>query len=951
MNFSFIYPNALWLLLLIPLTIGIAILGPRRPTFARFWWGLALRSLLIALIVLALAGIQLRQPIDQLTTVFVLDISDSISAEAQQRGEILIRQAVDTMPEGDQAAIVVYGKDALVERLASKEQAIAALTSAPVTSQTNISAALQLATALFPSDGAKRLVLLSDGQENIGHALDQADLAAANQIEISFVPLSTNSDATEVLVEALNAPANLRQGQAFDLTAVIHSSQSTAATLRVFGDDTLLFSDAVSLQTGRNRIQVPVDPLGSDNTGGGFYRFRAQIVPQNDTRLQNNEASAFTVVRGAPQILLVEGKAGEADQFATALAATDLNITTIAPADLPNNLDALAAYESIALINTPATSLPSGAMELLQVYVRDLGKGLIMTGGEDSFGAGGYLRTPIEETLPVDMDIRNTEQSPNVALALVLDKSGSMASCHCDDPNNPNNVQARVPSGQPKIDIAKEAVMQSAEALGPQDQLGVVAFDDAARTAVNMAQVGDFAALERQIAGLQANGQTNLQAGVEVALMSLQAADARRKHMILLTDGWGQEGTVNALVDEMSEAGITLSVVAAGAGSAPQLENMAERSGGRYYDATDMLAVPDFFLKETVTAVGRYLVEEPFFPFLATSSPILSGVDLGSVPTLWGYNGATAKPIARTILATPRGDPLLATWQYGLGRSAVWTSDVTARWAVDWIDWDGYAQLANQLVDWTLAPPQIEGFSAQATTENGQAVITVDALDEFASGDDVEISATLIGPKLEKIEVPLDPAGVGTYSARAEATDSGVYLVQLQVTQNDQPIGGQTLGLAVPYSPEYAVLEPNRGLLAQLAERTGGSELLDPMAAFLHNLPLADQVREIWQWLLLATALLFPIDIALRRVLFGRVSPQQVTAQVNDSAAIQWIRARMPQRTTPAPSGDPPPATSQPMSSNTVTGDATPQQPDEPTTESTNDTMSRLRQAKKRARR
>lgn len=940
MNFSFVYPNALWLLLLIPLTVGIALLGPRRPTVARFWWGLALRSLLLALIVLALAGIQLRRPIDQLTTVFVLDVSDSISAEAQQRGETIIRQAVDAMPEGDQAAIVVYGKDALVERLATKEQALADLTSAPVTSQTNIASALQLATALFPSDGAKRLVLLSDGQENVGQALDQAELAAANQIEISFVPLGTNSADNEVLVEALNAPSNLRAGQAFDLTAIVHSTSATNATLRVFGDDTLLFSDTVSLQAGRNRFQVPVDALN-----GGFYRFRAQIVPESDTRLQNNEASSFTVVRGAPQILLVEGKAGEADQFALALASTDLNVVTVAPADLPNNLDALAAFESVALINASATSLPSGAMEMLQVYVRDLGKGLLMIGGEDSFGAGGYLRTPIEEALPVDMDIRNSEQTPNIALALVVDKSGSMGNCHCNDPNNPAEQQARAQSGQPKVDIAKEAVMQAAEALGPQDQLGVVAFDSAARVAVNMAQLGAFDALERNIAGIQASGQTNLQAGVETALMSLETANARRKHMILLTDGWGQEGRLNALVDEMSDAGITLSVVAAGSGSSPELAALAEQSGGRYYAANDILRVPDFFLKETVTAVGRYLVEEPFYPLLMGSSPILNGVDLANLPTLWGYNGSTAKPLARTVLATPKGDPLLATWQYGLGRAAVWTSDVTARWAVDWVDWNGYAQFANQLVDWTLAPPQIEGFSAQATAENGQALITVDATEEVNANFD--IVATLIGPELEKIEVPLEAVGVGKYAARTAADEAGVYLVQLQVTQNDQPVGGQTLGLAVPYSPEYGVLDTNRGLLSQLAERTGGSELLDPLAAFLHNLPLADQVREIWQWLLLATALLFPLDIALRRVLFRNISPQQVAGQVRDSRTITWIRERVPQRSTkPTPSAADPNV------------DVQVEKPSEPIPadpqsegEAGDDTISRLRQAKKRARR
>lgn len=503
MNISFVYPSALWLLLCIPFTIAFALIGPRRPTVRRFWWGLGLRSVILTFIVLALAGIQLRLPFDQLTTVFVLDVSDSIPSDAQARGESLIKQAIDAMPTGDRAAIVVYGKDALVERLASKEQMLSELTSAPVTSQTNIEGALQLAMALFPAEGAKRLVLISDGQETVGHAMAQAELAAANQIEISYVPLGTQVEAPEVLVESLNAPVNVREGQGFDLTALVHSTSQTNATLRVSSDEMLLFSEAVRLQPGTNRFLIPVETLD-----GGFYGFRAQIVPDLDTRLQNNEAASFTVVHGPPRLLLVEGGPGEASHFAEALRANDLTVVTIAPAELPTNLGELAAFDAVVLINTPADELPVGAMEILQVYVRDLGKGLLMSGGEDSFGAGGYLRTPLEETLPVDMDIRNNEQLPNIALALVVDKSGSMGGCHCDDPNKPSTAETRQQSGQPKVDIAKEAVMQAAEALGPQDQLGVVAFDDAARWAVQMARLGDFSTLERSIGGLQANGRT-----------------------------------------------------------------------------------------------------------------------------------------------------------------------------------------------------------------------------------------------------------------------------------------------------------------------------------------------------------------------------------------------------------------------------------------------------------
>ncbi len=533
------------------------------------------------------------------------------------------------MTEQDQAAIVVFGKDALVERLASPDPLFADLSSVPLTSRTNIGDALQLATALFPDAGARRIVLLSDGRENVGRALEQAELAAIHGIELSYMPLDGPEGEGEVLMERLDVPADVRQGQNFDLSLAVNSTAATDATLRIFADGSLIHSQSVRLQPGVNRFRVPFEDAQS-----GFVRFRAQVVPDSDTWLQNNEAGAFTVVHGEPHLLLV-ASAEDGANLAQALSAASMDVSMIGPADLPTSLTELAAYDGIILANVAATALPAGSMETLQVYVRDLGKGLLMSGGENGFGAGGYLRTPLEETLPVEMDVRSREQTPNLALALVVDKSGSMGACHCEDPNLEQSYVRR-PIGQPKVDIAKEAVMQAASALGPQDYLGVVAFDGGAHWAVDVNQVGGFAQIENAIGGIQAAGDTNIRIGLESAYHALQKVDARLKHIILLTDGWLQEGELATLAVQMRGEGITLSVVAAGGGSALYLMGLAEQGGGRYYPATDIMRVPDFFLKETVQAVGRYVVEEPFYPFLSRSSPVLRGVAMAELASVVG---------------------------------------------------------------------------------------------------------------------------------------------------------------------------------------------------------------------------------------------------------------------------------------------------------------------------
>jgi hypothetical protein len=360
----------LWLSLLVPLTMALALLGPRRPTVFRFWGSLALRIALLTAIILALSGIQLRLRADTLTVVFLLDVSDSIPPEQQAFGESLIRTAVEQMPPGDKAAVVVFGQDALVERLASEEDSLPGLASVPVTFRTDIASALQLGLALFPDEGAKRMVLLSDGRENLGQALDQAELAAAHSIELSYIPLQGPQGEVEVLVEALNTPADVRAGQSFDLTVIVQSTAQSGGSLRVFGDGQLIHTQNVRLQPGSNRFLVPVEAGES-----GFRRFQAQILPDADTRLQNNIASAFTVVHGPPHVLLVEGAPADGANLADALEAAGMQVSRVSPSSIPGTLAELAVYDAVILANVSAGSLPDGVMETLPVYVRDLGRG------------------------------------------------------------------------------------------------------------------------------------------------------------------------------------------------------------------------------------------------------------------------------------------------------------------------------------------------------------------------------------------------------------------------------------------------------------------------------------------------------------------------------------------------------------------------------------------------
>jgi uncharacterized membrane protein len=338
-----------------------------------------------------------------------------------------------------------------------------------------------------------------------------------------------------------------------------------------------------------------------------------------------------------------------------------------------------------------------------------------MVGGPRSYGAGGYQGTTLEETLPVDMGVRDRQKQPDVALVVVIDKSGSMDACHCNTAGGGmGNGGGTGIGGVKKTDIGKEAILRAAAALTDRDELGVVAFNEQAHWVVHTQPLGNVGDLQGAIAGIRPDGQTNIFEGLEAAVDDLEHATATRRHIILLTDGWSSTGQYDGLLERMRRRASRSRRSVPGAAREPvPVEQLAKQGGGRYYDAANPASIPDIFLKETQQVSGQQIVEETFFPILTSSSPILRGLDQG-FPQLRGYNGTTAKPAAQTVLVTARDDPLLAQWQYGLGRSVAWTSDSTGRWAHDWVGWNGFNRFFSQLVSWTF-PARSRAASRRAS--------------------------------------------------------------------------------------------------------------------------------------------------------------------------------------------------------------------------------------------
>lgn len=891
LRLSFIYPVFLWLLLvLVPLWL-MTLLVPRRLPPVRFWSSLGLRTLLILLLVLSLAGTQVVYGVDKVTTIFLIDHSDSISSAARAQAEQFVHEALLSMHANDEAAVVVFGENALVERAPSSLQHLGRLSSTPVVGRTNIQEALQLGLALFPADSQKRLVLLSDGGENTGRALEAARLAAAGHVPIDIVDLASAEDVGEALVASLEAPAHARAGQEVTLEVTVESSVAQTAQVRILADQKVIVDQPQDLVPGMNRFSV-----SATNDEPGFRRYEVEIIPENDGRVENNRAAALVRVQGPPRVLLVEGQPSEARNLYDALTAANVEAEIVAPALMPTDLAGLSEYEAVVLVNVLARDLPVQAMANLPSYVRDLGKGLVMIGGKESFGVGGYGRTPIEEALPVYMDVRDREERPNLALVFVVDKSGSMDACHCASPDR--QAAPIQPGGERKVDIAKEAVIQASALLSERDTLGIVAFNESAHWALEATRGPTPDLVADAVSGIEPRGSTNVRSGLAAAEDMLDASDARIKHIILLTDGWGGGSSNEDIAERMRDKGITLTVVAAGSGSADYLEALAITGGGRYYPAENMSEVPEIFLQETITAVGNYIVETPFFPVIAAESPVLAGFSAG-FPQLYGYNGSTLKDTAQGVLIADDQAPVLAQWQYGLGRSIAWTSDAKGKWARNWVRWDEFPRFAAQLVGWVTPTQSSQQVVTDIRVEGAQTIIDVAVQD--ATGDpyeDLRMTATVIRDGETQDEVVLTQVAPGEYRASIASPSPDTYLVQLSGQQDGRTLVQDVAGLVVPYSPEYRQGQSNPVLLEQLRQLTNGALLTSPAAAFAHNLSGVARAQEIALPLLLLALLLLPLDIGVRRLLLRR-------SDLTDARA--WVHNRLPQGRSVRPTYAPDP--------------------------------------------
>lgn len=876
---SFAMPLGLVLLLAIPFVLYIG--WPRHAyRRRRDITSLVLRVVIVTCLALALAGAQISRAADRLAVIYLVDVSDSIGPDLQEQQLQYIRDSLLSMGPDDVWGMIVFGANPVLEHPVNAVRELAPPRSSTVTGNTDLSEAIRLALALFPDDTARRIVLLSDGRPTVGNTDAAVQLAAAANVEVSYVPFSRES-GPEVQVTELRVPSAITAGQPFDLGLTIEAEVATDATVTILASGQIVRRQQVQLRQGTSNYSLTLP-----GTSAGFKDFRVQVDPAgNDGFYQNNQLSAFSQVIGPPRVLLVSSDPAEVQYLIPALEEAGVEIDQMPPNQLPIGLAPLAQYNSVILVNVPATQLTITRMETLDSYVRDLGGGLVMVGGPDSYGPGGYFQTPLEDTLPVEMQIRDQQRLPQLTIVYLIDRSGSMGMAG--------------PSGVANIELAKEAIIRSIDFLQPSDRAGLVSFDSIGYWIADLQPVQDRTALQRQIATLRASGGTDILAGMNLVAREIVNDPSERKHIILLTDGGASPGGLIELTQRLyDDADVTTSVIAIGGGAAGFLQDMATAGNGNYHVVDTIESIPTIFTLETVLATRSYIFEDPFVPLLTASSPIMNGIN--SAPPLLGYVAASPKQTAQVILRgpEPHNDPILTTWQYGLGRAVAFTSDATARWGASWVTWDNFTRFWSQAVRWTITEGASNNLETRVLMEGEQARVVVDARDDagnFLNG--LDLNAAVVDPLLVSSTIRLRQVAPGRYEALFTPEQEGAYFLGVsgQTELNAQPLTiSQTTGWVMSYSPEYDIQQrgANLNLLHNIGELTNGRDMSeDPSLPFEHNLQAQNARTPLWPWLLLAAMLLLPFDVAVRRLIITRSDLQRLRMA---------IRGRVPTPESPS---------------------------------------------------
>ncbi|MDE7479450.1 MAG: VWA domain-containing protein, partial [Lachnospiraceae bacterium] len=747
---------------------------------------LVVRGIVVLCVILSLFGIRIYKIGGRTATVFVVDLSNS-NEEHLEEADKYLQETINEMPSGNVYGIVTFGKDTLVEQFLTPEKHYGGLMTLPEKTATNFEEAVSKALMLIPEEYNKRLVMLTDGKETRGDIRNMAQALTASQAELLTL-LYEKEETPDAYIDNVTLPSYLHPGDIYSITVLVESNYDTDAVITLYHGSSQTAENEVHLNKGSNRFVFSVQ-VDADTNSNTTENLLVRVQAEGDTCHENDFFNAYAVVETAPSVLVISGQKTQVSDFTNVLGASGCNYSVVSARNAPDSVEAMLEYRSMILVNTYIDDLPKGFLDNLETYVKDYGRGFICCGGEDSFALGGYRDTVLETVLPVDMQLRGVNEMPTMAMVMVIDRSGSMT----------GSVGYAQTSN---LDIAVRAAEVAVDNLNNTDYVGILTFDDIYSWQVALRQADNKTEIKNRIKQIDGGGGTTIKPALQEAVKVLSENEASIKHIVLLTDGMGETYNFNDMIQNCIDNDITLSAVAVGNDSdTGLLKHLADECGGRYYYSDSSSDIPRIFAQEVFLGGDSYLQNGAFSLSVQKGHELTSSLFPDGWPALYGYIAATPKTASNPIIVSgEKGDPILTVWQYGLGRTAAWNSDVTGEWTGAFAGQEDYVQLWKRIVDYSVGNANMGEDSVNVVTVGERTELDYQTSD-FSGA--TEILVTVIDPEGDTTEEKLYATAPGKYTTEISTPQTGLYHFNILRTENGQIQNYMTTAAAVQFSDEY----------------------------------------------------------------------------------------------------------------------------------------------------
>jgi Ca-activated chloride channel family protein len=859
----FDHPSILWLFAAAPIVAAPGILAIRA---GRLWAGslsALLRLGLLAVLILMMAGLRVpvRSAAQRMTVVVAIDQSSSIAPQQGQWMSQRLAAIIEAMNSQDRLAVIGFGRDAqLLKPIGDPRLPPDASLSAD-SSATDLGGALTTAIGLFPPGDEKHLILLSDGNETEGSARDELPALVDDGVRVySAAPPSPSS--ARVALTNFEAPAVVHAGASFALRLDVDSEAAgpVNAHIKLLSDGNPVGGQQITLQPGLNRFELPYR-IGNP----GAFLLKAEVsVPPPVVTVNPTSETALSVAP-PPRVLIIASSAPAS--LIKALQLRGYDVAQSGPHDLPTDPRAYLAYQAVVLANVTADALDDSAQYALNRYVADYGGGLIVTG--DTLRDPKFHGSDLEKTLPINFEAQPPPPTREpIAVYLLIDRSNSMS------------YNSRYPAVRDyeRIHYAKQAAIALLNQLDDTDYAGVIAFDSEPYVLGHLRPVGeDREELLNRVSRLEPGGGTDFKEALEVAEREILGSGIAVREVILLTDGDTnrQYHDHDDLMADYAKQQIPVSTIRIG----PDLENLrllqdfARNTGGIFYRVEDITKLPQLLVNLTHEA-ENFKRHEHTRVSEESRSAILNGIDPATIPPMDFYDQTDPKDGAEVPLEVTLGTtsaPLLITWQYELGRSAVFAGDPDSLGSLAWIRWDHYAEFWSQLVSWVARAGDAGPFTLRVG-DSPDGTLTIEA--EKADALPVTNLFARITAPGRAADVALTQVGDSLYRGESAPLPRGKYDVVLMVKAGDteRVLQERPIAVAGPGAADAAELRlrpANDGLLRALAENTGGlfngsvAEDLRPAGAMVQG------YRGINELLLPLAIVLMLGEVLVRRRLLG----------------------------------------------------------------------------------